>query len=272
MATKYARMNRMKNLTLAVALSLAATSASAAEWNEVRLASEGAYPPFSETTAKGSLIGLDIDIGNAVCAQMKLKCTWVKQDWDGLIPGLIARKYDAVVASMSITEERKQKVDFSNKYYASPLVLIGKAGVALRPDVAALAGRKVAVQRGAIADHYATRFWARQGVTVVRLARQDEAYAELRAGRVDAALADYWEAKGGLLDTPGGADFAVLGERIYGRTSDERAIIGDGIGIAVRKQDRDLREIFNKGIAAIRANGTYVEITERYFSEDIYGN
>jgi histidine transport system substrate-binding protein len=107
---------------------------------------------------------------------------------------------------------------------------------------------------------------------VVRYAKQEEAYADLASGRVDASLVDYWEALGSFLAAPEGKSFAVLGEKIYGKTAQERAVVGDGIGIAIRKKDTDLKEIMNKGIAAIRANGTYDKIAKKYFKEDIYGN
>ena len=137
-----------KMLLLSALLALSAAGVSAKDWTEIRMASEGAYPPFNEIGANGALKGFDIDIGNALCAEMKAKCTWVKQEWDGMIPALMARKFDAIVASMSITEERKAKVDFTNKYYASPVVLIAKNGLPLRPELASLKGKKVAVQRG----------------------------------------------------------------------------------------------------------------------------
>ncbi len=262
----------MKKLAVAAVLGLLALGASAKEWKEVRLASEGAYPPFNGLATDGTLNGLDIDIGNAICAEMKLKCTWVKQDWDGMIPALIARKFDAIVASMSVTEERKAKVDFTNKYYASPIALIGKNGSPLKPDAATLKGKKVGVQRGTVFDNFATKFWSKSGVTVTRYAKQEEAYADLKAGRLDSVLADYWEAKGGFLSGDEGKGYGVLGEKIYGSTAEEKAVVGDGIAIAIRKQDADLKEIMNKGIAAIRANGTYDKIAQKYFGkEDIYG-
>lgn len=255
-----------------VLLALAAGNVMAKDWKEVRLASEGAYPPFNESAADGSMRGLDIDIGDAICAELKLKCVWVKQDWDGMIPALISRKFDAILASMSITEERKAKVDFSNKYYSSPLALVGKTGSTLRPDLTVLKGKKIGVQRGTVADNFATKFWDGKGIDVVRYAKQDECYLDLAAGRMDAAWVDYWEAWGGFLTKPEGKGYVVLGEKIYGKNADERATIGDGIGIAVRKKDQDLKELFNKGLATIRANGTYAKIVKKYFADDIYGN
>jgi histidine transport system substrate-binding protein len=260
-----------KTALLAAALMALAMNVQAKEWKEIRMATEGAYPPFNEVGPDGAVRGLDVDIGNALCAELKVKCTWVKQEWDGMIPALVARKFDAILASMSITEERKQKVDFTNKYYASPLALIAKSGSPLKPTVESLKGKKVGVQRGTVSDNYATKFWDGKGVTVVRYAKQDEAYLDLGSGRMDAAFADFWEAQGGFLAKPEGKGYAAAGEKVYGKTPEERAVVGEGIGIAVRKQDKDLKEQLNKALAAIRANGTYDKIAKKYFQEDIYG-
>lgn len=260
-----------KHMLAAALLALAATGASAKDWTEVRIATEGAFPPFNEVASDGSVRGLEIDLGNAICAEMKLKCTWVRQEWDGMIPALVSRKYDAIMAAMSITEERKQKVDFSNKYYASPVALVGRKGSPLLPSPESLRGKKIAVQRGTVSDNYATKFWEPKGVQLVRYGKQDEVYLDLAAGRVDATLTDYWEAQGGFVGKPAGKDYAFLGEKVYGKTPEERATVGEGIGVAVRKRDQDLKEIFNKGIATIRANGTYDRIVRKYFNEDIYG-
>lgn len=263
----------MKKLIAAGALlALVMTGVQAKDWTAVRLASEGAYPPFNGLAADGSLNGFDIDIGNAICAEMKAKCTWVKQDWDGMIPALMARKFDAIVASMSVTAERKAKVDFTNKYYSSPLALVAKAGSTLKPEVAALNGKKVGVQRGVVADNFATKYWEKQGVKLVRYAKQDEVYADLKAGRLDAAFADHLEALGGFVDTPAGKGYAFAGERLFGKTAEEKAIIGEGIGIAIRKKDVDLKDQMNKALAALRSSGKYDTIRKKYFpTMDIYG-
>jgi histidine transport system substrate-binding protein len=260
-----------KAVVAGLALALVTFAAQAKEWKEIRLATEGAYPPFNETAPDGSVRGFDVDIGNAVCAEMKAKCTWVKQEWDGMIPALVSRKFDAIIASMSITEERKKKVDFSDKYYATPLALVAKQGSPLVPTADSLKGKKVGVQRGTIADNFATKFWEPKGVTVVRYAKQEEAYLDLGAGRMDAGFADMLEAQGGFIDKPEGKGFAFVGDKVFGRTAEEKAVIGEGIGIAVRKKDADLKAAFNKAIAAIRANGTYDKIRVKYFQADIYG-
>ncbi|MER2552822.1 MAG: ABC transporter substrate-binding protein [Thauera sp.] len=261
-----------KYALLCAVLALQAGASYAKDWTEIRLASEGAYPPFNVTAADGSMRGFDIDIGNALCEELKARCTWVKQEWDGMIPALMSRKFDAIVASMSITEERKAKVDFTDKYYASPLALITKKGSPLQPDLATLKGKKVGVQRGTVSDNYATRYWDGKGPEIVRYAKQDEAYLDLRSGRMDAAFADYLEAYGGFLTKPEGEGYDVAGERLFGKTAEEKAVIGEGIGIAVRKRDKELTEQLNKALAAIRANGKYDEIQKKYFPMDIYGN
>jgi histidine transport system substrate-binding protein len=261
----------MKKLVAAVLLATLSLGAQAKDWTEIRLASEGAYPPFNTIGADGALGGFDIDIGNALCAEMKAKCSWVKQEWDGMIPALNARKFDAIIASMSITEERRKQVDFSDKYYATPLGLVAKKGSPLVPSTEALKGKKVGVQRGTVADNFASKFWAPKGVNVVRYAKQDESYLDLTAGRLDAVFADALEAEGGFLSKPDGGSYAFMGERMFGATAEEKAVIGEGVGIAVRKKDADLKEQLNKALAAIRANGTYDTLRKKYFAYDIYG-
>ncbi len=255
----------------AAALLAVSVNVQAKDWSTIRMATEGAYPPFNEVGSDGALRGLDVDIGNALCAELKAKCVWVKQEWDGMIPALISRKFDTIIASMSVTEERKKKVDFTDKYYSSPLALIAKSGSPLRPALESLKGKRIGVQRGTVSDNYATKFWDGKGVTVVRYAKQDEAYLDLGSGRMDAAFVDFWEAHGGFLSKPDGKGYSVLGDKVFGKTAEERAVIGDGIGIAVRKKDQDLKAALNKALAAIRANGTYEKITKRYFVDDIYG-
>ena len=256
---------------LLAALTLVAQGALAKDWDSIRFATEGAYPPFNMVDTQGEVQGFEVDISNALCEQMKARCTWVKQEWDGMIPALLSRKFDAIAASMSITEERKKRVAFSNKFYATPLALVARKGAPLLPQAEALKGKRIGVQRGTVADNFASRFWADQGVEVVRYARQEEAYLDLEAGRIDASWLDALMADGGFLATPAGADFAVMGGLVHGRNADEKGVIGEGVGIALRKQDAELKDKLNKALAAIRANGKYDEIRKKYFEYDIYG-
>ena len=262
----------IRRFILLAALAVASQGTLAKDWDTIRLATEGAYPPFNTTATDGSVQGFDVDIGNALCAQMEAKCSWVKQEWDGMIPALMGRKFDAIVASMSITEDRKKKVAFTGKYYATPLALVTKDGRELTPDLESLQGMRIGVQRGTVADTFATRFWAGKGVDIVRYAKQDEVYLDLGTGRLDATWVDALMALGGFLKQPAGEGYAIAGEPVFGRNAEEEAIIGEGVGIAVRKRDADLKEKLNKALAAIRADGTYDTIRKKYFDDDIYGD
>ena len=138
-------MNKLM-LATAVVTALASGSLMAKEWKEVRIGVEGAYPPFSWTEPSGEVKGFDIDIANALCEEMKVKCTLVKQDWDGIIPALLSRKFDAIIATMDITEERKKKVDFTQKYQHIPARFAAKKGTDVQARQS-LYGRQV--RRGA---------------------------------------------------------------------------------------------------------------------------
>jgi histidine transport system substrate-binding protein len=254
----------------ALLLTLAAPWACAGSWGEIRLATESSNPPFSEVAPDGALRGMNIDIGNALCAELKARCSWVRQDWDTLIPSLVSHKFDAIVASMSITAERRAKVAFTDKYYTSPLTLVARIGTQLQPTAASLQKKTVGVQRGTVPDNFATHFWDGKGPRIVRYAKQDEAFLDLAAGRVDAVLVDYLEALGGFLAKNEERAFALAGDKLYGKTAEEKVLLGDGIGIAVRKRDDDLREQLNQALAAIRANGVYDQIRKKYFKFDIY--
>jgi arginine/ornithine transport system substrate-binding protein len=262
----------MTSLTRRLALGAAgcvmvlALAAQAKEWTKIRIGVEGAYPPFSSIAPDGALVGFDIDIANALCAEMKAECTLVAQDWDGIIPALLAKKYDAIVASMSITEERKQKVDFTNKYYQTPARFVGKVGVVADISKETLAGKKVGVQRATTHDSFLTDNYG-DSVEVVRYATQDEANLDLVAGRVDLLLADSVTLSEGLLKTEQGKGMAFVGPSY----SDEKWF-GLGAGIAIRKSDTDLRDQLNAAIDAIRANGTYDKIAAKYFDFDVYGS
>ena len=230
----------------------------------LRLGVEGAYPPFSEIGTDGKLKGFDIDIANAVCAQMKVQCTLVQAEFDALIPALRAKKFDAIVASMSITPERRKAVDFSDKYYFTPARFVAKAGSALEVTAAGLKGKKIGVQRTTIHDRFATATFKQS--QIVRYAKQDEVFLDLASGRIDGTLVDSVAADIGFLKTPAGKGYAFIGP-----TFTDPTFFGDGAGIAVRKGDETLRRRINEALAAIRADGTYKTIQAKYFDFDIYG-
>ena len=258
----------MKKLTLAIlsaALVLVSGAAIAQEWKIVRIGVEGAYPPFSSVTTSGQLVGFDIDITKALCKEMQVKCSMVQQDWDGIIPALLARKYDAIIASMSITEERQKKVAFSDKYYNTPAKFARKKGSGIEISKEGLKGKTVGVQRATTHDNFISAEFG-DSVTIKRYATQDEAYLDAVAGRLDLLLADSVAMADGFLGTDKGMEWELAGP---GYTDPK--YFGVGVGIAIRKQDTDLAKMFNKAIAGIRADGTYKKINAKYFAFDVYG-
>jgi arginine/ornithine transport system substrate-binding protein len=259
-------ITRRLALGAAASLLVLAGSSQAKDWTKVRIGVEGAYPPFSSIAPDGELVGFDIDIAKALCAEMKVECTLVAQDWDGIIPALLAKKYDAIVASMSITEERKQKVDFTNKYYQTPARFVAKTGSVADISKEALAGKKIGVQRATIHDSFLTDNFG-DSVEIVRYGTQDEANLDLIAGRVDLLLADSVALNEGLLKTGQGKDFSFVGPSYT-----DPKWFGLGPGIAIRKADTDLRDKFNQAIDAIRANGEWDMVAAKYFDFDVWGS
>lgn len=230
----------------------------------LKIGVEGAYPPFSSLGTDGQLKGFDIDMANAVCKQLKVKCVLVKSEFDAMIPALNAKKFDAIVASMSITPERLKSVDFSNKYYHTPARFVTRADSKLEVTGAGLKGKKVGVQRGTIHDRFATATFKES--EIVRYNKQDEVFLDLVSGRVDGTVVDSAAADVGFLKTPPGKDFAFRGPNFI-----DPAFFGPGIGIAIRKGDNALRERINAALATIRADGSYKTMNDRYFDFDIYG-
>lgn len=277
-------MKKLLITILATVFAGTALSVVAQEPMKVRIGVEGAYPPFSYVTPEGELEGFDIDIAHALCEAMNAECTLVQQDWDGIIPALQARKYDAIIASMSITPERQERVDFTNKYYNTPARFIGKDDmdldivasgddditvgsldqVELNQD--ALDGLVVGVQRATIHDRFVSEIFGDQ-VEIRRYGTQDEAYLDLVAGRLDLIMADSVAMLGGFLETEQGEGYSFVGPSFS-----IPQYHGEGAGIALRKNEDELREKFNAAIEQIRADGTYEAIQDKYFDFDVYGS
>lgn len=220
----------------------------------IRIATEGAYPPFNYTNSDGSLGGFDIEVVQALCDEMKAKCDIVAQDWDGIIPGLLAQKYDAVVAGMSITPERQEKVDFTEPYFANTMVWLTANDSGFDPKNIAnvkLGGQRSTTPGAYLQDNYE----GKNGVTVQLYDNYDNAYLDLKSKRSDAVLAEKVSAKAWLKDNPEG--FGVVGDEIDNN---------DNIAIAVRKGD-SLKDDLNKALTAIRENGTLAKIEQANFGQ-----
>ncbi|MBO6902811.1 MAG: ABC transporter substrate-binding protein [Rhizobiaceae bacterium] len=259
------RISKRIALAAAAALAVAMGGAQAQDMMKLKIGTEGAYPPFNSLEADGSLVGFDIDIAKALCEEMKADCEFVTQDWDGIIPALQAGKFDAIIASMSITEERMEKVDFTNKYYNTPPALAAPkdtdiAGVT-KED---LAGKAVGVQGSTTHSNYAEATYSDSDVKLYPTA--DEYKLDINSGRVDAVVDDVIVLQDWLATDDGACC------KIVGTITPVVEIHGPGAGIAIRKGEDELREKFNAAIDAIRANGKYKEINDKYFDFDAYGS
>ena len=259
--------------------------ASIANSQTIRIGTEGAYPPWNNINSAGDLEGAEIDFGNEACERMGVTCEWVTQDWDGIIPALLQGKYDIIIAGMSITEERKEKVNFTTGYMTdgarfavlkdsglADLNIAGMAKVnlnnaggkeqaAIGQLIAAMDGKTVCVQSSTIHQNFLEKHMS--GAVDVKLYQAvDDHNLDLAAGRCDAILADV----GSIIDfmeSDGGVDVAFTGPTFSG------GVFGDGVGGAVRKEDGDILEMWNNVIMEMSKDGTTAEITKKWFGRDI---
>ena len=227
------------------------------------------YPPFASKDASGKWVGFEIDLMDAVCAEMKAKCTIVEAAWDGIIPALQSDKFDVIWASMLITDKRKQVIDFTDKYYHTPASIIGPKSVAYHIDFNnpdSLKGKIVGVQISTAHARFMEKYFG-SAVTIKTYDTQDNVNADLVAGRIDLEMADAVNLAE-FLKTDEGKDFEVKATP----PQTDTVVFGYGVGGGVRKSDTALKERLNKAIAAIRANGTYDAVAKKYFNFDVYGD
>ena len=253
-------MKKLKNL-LAGATAILTLAACSQDETTLRIGTEGAWAPFNATNEQGELWGFDIDIANALCEEMNRKCEFVKQDWDGIIPALQANKYDAIIASMSITEKRKKVISFSEKYYNTAARFATKKGSSF--DDNTLENFTVGVQRGT--THHDWMKGEAPNADLKLYSTIEEAFLDLKNGRLDAIYGDSISISDGFLKTDDGADF-----EFRGKSHQEIKYFGVGAGVAVRKGEEKLADEFSQAIKAIREKGIYQEISNKYFGFDIY--
>lgn len=223
---------------------------------------EGAYPPFSEVTADGRIVGFDIDVADSLCQRLGESCTLVQVAWDRMIPALLAGECDAIVASMSDTAERRERIDFTVPYYRSPVRFVAREGAALTDGPGGLDGKAVGVQRATVNQAYmAAHFPAAR---LLLYGNQEHVLLDLELGRLDAVLGEALQLESGFLATPAGAGFAFFGAPHF-----DPALQGTGAAIGVRKDAADLRDRLNRAIGEIRGDGTYAAIAGRYFRTDV---
>lgn len=255
----------IKNTTLA-ALALAAGSAlaSAQESVKVGVAAEP-YPPFTVPDASGNWTGWEIEIMNAVCEAAELQCEITPIAWDGIIPALTSGRIDMIMSSMSITAEREETIDFSNKYYNTPTAIVAAKGADIAPTNEGLAGKILGVQVSTIHENYAEAHFPDAEIKTYQT--QDEANQDLYAGRIEAIQADGIALDAFLSSETGQACCELMGE-----VEPDKDILGAGVGVGLREGDDELEQKVNAAIAEIRENGTYEEISKKYFNFDIYGS
>ncbi len=254
----------MKKALILAALAMT-SAAFSAQAETVRFGIDGNYPPFAKQGADGKLQGFDVDIAYALCTAMKVTCEIVPQDWDGLIPALNANKFDAILSSMSITDERKKAVDFTNKYYNTPSRMISKAGTTV--NQAAFKGKKIGVLRASTQEKFAKDFWGKSGATMVSYGKAPEGFLDLKSGRIDGMFVDSVVGETDFLKSAQGKGFAFVGAEY----SDSK-YFGYGAGIAVKKGNKALQDRLNQAIAQIRKDGSYKKVQDKYFNFNVYGN
>ncbi len=248
----------MKKLIVAAscALALIAGGASAQDRN-LRIAFDVPYEPFEYKDENGELTGFEVELAEAMCEEMNANCEFVIQAWDGMIPGLLARKFDLIMSSMSITPERAERVLFSEPYYNTPGGWFARNDFNTDvTDMDAMKGKTVGVQRGTTMDTYVTENMGGI-VTIKRYTTADDMVLDLEGERLDAVFVDYPVGEQTILSKEG---FKEVGESVK---------LGEGVGVAMRQRDADLAKEVNAALSTLKEDGTYDEIMKKYFNYDI---
>ena len=269
----------------ALGVALAVGPAAAKDWTKVTIATEGAYEPWNYVLPDGKLAGFEIDLAHDLCSKMKVECAIVQNDWDGMIPALNAGKFDAIMAGMSITAKRLQVIDFSSSYAAGPSgFMVPKGGdLAKLPGMgeilnmsadearakpvidgmrALLKGKSIGVQVATIQSNFAHHYFD-DVATVQEYKTTEQQDLDLMAGRVDAAFAEdsYFLS---ALAKPDAKDLTLAGAEFRGGP-----YLGDGTGVGIRKNEPELKAMFDKAIAAEIADGSLKTLQAKWFKLDM---
>lgn len=254
----------MKRLarTLLIAAAFCSTFAQAKEWTQVNVATDATFPPFESAAPDGSLTGYDIDLIHALCDRAQLKCNVINAAWSGMFPGLLGKKYDALISSLNITEERKRVMAFTDVYEFPVYRFVGPKAEHLQITPEGLKGKTIAVQTGTPMDNFITQRFG--GVaTIKRYESGSEPYLDLAAGRADLHFSYQAQIDASFLSKPDNAKrFELIGPSYTGKDS---KALGEGVAIAVRKQDDDLRMKFNAALAQLRKSGDLKKINDKWF-------
>jgi lysine/arginine/ornithine transport system substrate-binding protein len=250
-------MSLARNLSALLLLALTTGCVSSPVEPTLRFGIEPLVPPFESRNDAGELVGLNIELGNALCAELHRRCVWVDQDYATNIQALQAHRFD-VIMPMTATPARREQLDFTDNLYPLSSQLVARRAANLQPDVQSLKGRRVGVLAGTSREAFATARWAGSGVTVRSFQFNDQLIASLLAGEIDATLQDSIEITHALLSQPQGHDFAFAGPAI------KDPMLGSGVAMAVRKTDTRLRDDLNSALARLQQTGEYQAITRRF--------
>ena len=227
--------------------------------SHLTIASEGARPPYNYFDGD-KLAGFEIDLGTDLCRRMAVTCSFVQQNWDDLIPGLLANRYDAIMAAMEITPARMAQIAFSEPYVRMPSAFLVRKDTDLTESIpAALAGRKIGLEKGGTHEAFLRKIYPESPIKTY--GSLTDAILDLEAGRVDAALGDK-DAVMTFLETRRDASCC----RILADVPRYPAFFGDGIGIGLRKGDAALKIAFDQALVGSMADGSFTKIRARYFS------
>lgn len=233
-------------------------AANASGGEVLKIATEGAYAPFNFTNPDGTLGGFDVDVANALCDKMQVKCEIGAQDWDGIIPALMTGKYDAIVSAMSITPERSQQVAFTQPYFVNTLVFLAKSDKNFDPtNQADINSNSIAAQRSTISSQWLEQ--THPNATAKLYDTLDNAFMDLGAGRADVMVSDKLPALS-WLKSDLAKGFVIKGDDID---------INDEMAIAVRKDDTALLERINTALNELKADGTYEALVVKHFGEEM---
>lgn len=240
--------------------------ASAKTLKEITFGVDATYPPYESLTPTGQFVGFDIDLGKAICAELKVKCVFINQPFEGIIPALEARKFDAILSSMEVTPERAKQINFSSEMFDGLNSLVVPKNSNIKPTIASLKGKTVGVESGTIQESYAKAYWQPEGVKIVSYQNQNQVYADLMSGRLDASFQSAVQAEFGFLKTPKGKNFKFGGDVTY----DPKDILGSYVAIGVRKDEPELLKKIDWAIAQLHKTGEYNKIQAKYFDFSIY--
>ena len=252
--------NHYRKMAAAVVLTLSSGLALAAP---VTIATDATFPPFESIDANGKLVGYDIELMEAVCEEAKLECNIIAASWEGMIPGLMSRKYDALISQLTVTEARRKSMAFSDIYQIPTFRFVARKGADLDLSPEGMKDKVFAVQTGTPMDAYVTKTYP--DATIKRYSSGSEPYLELRAGRADVHLSYEAQIIHSFTSREDGKDFELVGPRLTGKDAPE---FGEGVAIAVRKSNEELLGKINEGLSAVRANGRQAALDAKYFGEE----